>query len=78
MRIVLGLLLLIFLGAIGLFAFQNQGTVEVHFANRILTAPLALLSIGIYLLGMISGWSVVAFLRRSIARVTTEPRSREV
>ncbi len=69
MRYLLGLILLIFLGAIGLFAVQNTQAITVKFWNWGLTAPVALLAIGAYLLGMISGWYVVAFLRGSISRV---------
>lgn len=75
MRFLLGFILLIFLGALGVFAVQNTQTLTVKFLNWSLTAPLALVSVGIYFLGMLSGWNVVAFLRRSIHSVTTEPRS---
>ncbi len=69
MRYVLGLLLLVFLGAVGLFAAQNTQPVTVAFWSWGLTAPVALVSVASYLLGMISGWSVVAFLRGSLRRV---------
>jgi uncharacterized integral membrane protein len=74
MRLILAVLLLAFLGAVGVFAAQNTQDVTVRFLNRSVTAPLALLAVGIYLLGMVSGWNVVSFVRRSIHRVTTEPR----
>ncbi len=73
MRILLGLILLIFLAAVGLFAVQNTQPVTVAFWSWGVTAPMALLAIGAYLLGMISGWNVVAFLRGSIRRVTSHP-----
>jgi uncharacterized integral membrane protein len=76
MRYVLGFILLVFLGAVGIFAVQNTQTVTVQFLNWSLTAPLALLAVGIYVLGMASGWNVVAFVRTSIRRVTAEPRPR--
>jgi lipopolysaccharide assembly protein A len=73
MRFLLGLILLIFLGAVGLFAAQNTQPVTVTFWSWGVTAPMALLTIGAYVLGMISGWNVVAFLRSSIRRVRSHP-----
>ena len=69
MRYLLGLILLIFLGAVGLFAVQNTQPITVKFWNWGVTAPVALLAVGVYLLGLISGWNVVAFLRSSISQV---------
>jgi len=76
MRYVLGFILLVFLGAIGLFAVQNLRTVSVEFLTWSREVPFAILAVGIYVLGMLSGWSVLAFLRRSIRTVTAEPPSR--
>lgn len=72
MKTILGLILLAFLGTVGLFAVQNTQTVVVRFATWNLSAPVALLAVAIYLLGMVSGWTVVSFLRRSFRRVTAE------
>ena len=70
MKTIQGIILLAFLGAIGLFAVQNMQTVIVRFAAWNLTAPLAAFAVVVYLAGMVSGWTVVSFLRRSINRVT--------
>jgi len=72
-RFLLGLLLLIFLGAIGLFAAQNMQPVTVAFWSWSLTAPMASLAVVSYFLGMISGWNVVAFVRSSIKSVRSHP-----
>jgi len=72
MRILLGILLLIFLAAIGLFAVQNTQSITVRFWNWSVTGPVALLAIGAYLLGMISGWNVIAFLRTSLRGVRSQ------
>jgi lipopolysaccharide assembly protein A len=72
MRYVQGFLLLIFLGAVAIFALQNREPVELQFLSWSLRAPLALEVVAVYLLGMVSGWTVVAFVRRSIHRVTRE------
>jgi uncharacterized integral membrane protein len=72
MRYVQGFLLLIFLGAVAIFALQNRELVVLQFLNWSLRVPLALEVVAVYLLGMVSGWTVVAFVRRSIHRVTQE------
>lgn len=69
MRYVQVVLFLIFLGALLIFAVQNQQSVSIRFLNWGVTAPLALQAVAIYLLGMLSGWTVVAFVRRSLQRV---------
>jgi uncharacterized integral membrane protein len=66
MRSVQGALLLAFLGVVGIFAVQNRQAISVAFLGMSLTAPLAILVLGVYVLGMLTGWTVVAFLRRSI------------
>jgi hypothetical protein len=39
-----------------------------------MTAPVAIVIVAVYLLGMLSGWTVVAFVRRSLRRVAEPPR----
>jgi putative membrane protein len=69
MRIIQAILFLVFLGAVGLFAAQNTRSVAVDFWTWQLTAPVALVIVAVYFLGMLSGWTVVAFIRRSLRRV---------
>lgn len=76
MRYVVGFVLFVVLAVIVVFALQNTQAVKVNFLNWSVTAPVALLTVGVYFLGMLSGWNVVTFLRRSIKRVTAEPTSR--
>jgi uncharacterized integral membrane protein len=64
------LLLLLFAGAAALFAYQNQQEVTLAFLDRDMTATIALVVGGAYLLGMFSGWSILGLLRRSIHRMT--------
>ena len=74
MRFIQGVLLLIFLGAVAIFAFQNNQTYEVEFLKwKTVPISIALVSVAAYLLGMLSGWTVVAFVRRSIRKVS-EPQ----
>jgi lipopolysaccharide assembly protein A len=73
MRFVQAIILLAFLGTIGIFAVQNTSVVTVRFLNWAVTAPLALVTVAVYLLGMLTGWTVVAFMTRSLRRVTQHP-----
>jgi hypothetical protein len=74
MRFIQGVLLLIFLGAVGIFAFQNNALHEVYFLKwKTIPISIALISLAAYFLGMLSGWTVVAFVRRSIRKVS-EPQ----
>ena len=57
---------LVFLGLVLVFAIQNTQPLTVHLLNANVTAPVALLALTIYVLGMVSGWSVVAYLKESI------------
>jgi putative membrane protein len=58
--------LIIFLATIGIFAYQNQESINVEFLSWKLTVPLAALAAASYLLGMLSGGSIWGLLRRSI------------
>jgi uncharacterized integral membrane protein len=73
MRVLSGIVLLVFLGVVFIFSIQNLFWVDVRFLNWSQSFPLATLIVGSYILGMFSGWSVLGFLRRSIHRVQ-EPR----
>jgi len=49
-----------------IFAIQNFQSVTVQFLRLSLNAPLALLVVVIYLLGMATGGSVWALIRRAV------------
>jgi uncharacterized integral membrane protein len=63
-------LLIVILAAVIVFVVQNDERVTLRFLQWTATLRLAVLVAASYVLGMISGWSVFAFLRRSIRRVT--------
>lgn len=69
MKAIQAILLLLFLGAIGVFAVQNTGGITVRFLEYGMTSSLALVVVAVYLLGMLTGWVVVAFLTRSVRQV---------
>lgn len=74
MRFLQSLIFLLVLAAILIFAVQNTATQTLQFLNWRLDAPTSLVTVASYLLGMISGWTVVGFLSRSFRRVTEDPR----
>jgi lipopolysaccharide assembly protein A len=71
MRFVYLLILLLALAAVVVFAVQNNEAVTLQFLDRSVTCALPLLVAIVYLLGMVSGWTVVGFLRRSVNKVYT-------
>lgn len=74
MRVIYLLILLVLLGAIGVFALQNRETIVLQYLDRNVSCPLALLIVIVYLLGMVSGWTVIAFVRHSLRRVSEPAR----
>jgi len=70
MRYMQAVVFLAFLVAIGVFAAQNTGVVTVSFLTWNVSQPVALLSVAVYFLGMVSGWTVLAFMRGSFRKVT--------
>ncbi len=74
MRYIQAVILLVFLAAIGVFAVQNRDIITVRFLTWNLSEPVALVTVVVYFLGMLSGWTVVAFVRGSLRRITEHPR----
>jgi lipopolysaccharide assembly protein A len=70
MRYIQAFVFLVFLAAIGVFAAQNTGVITVNFLNWNLSQPVALLTVAVYFLGMLSGWTVLAFMKGSFRQVT--------
>jgi lipopolysaccharide assembly protein A len=70
MRYIQAFVFLAFLVAIAIFAAQNTGVITVNFLKWNLSQPVALLTVAVYVLGMLSGWTVLAFMRGSFRHVT--------
>ncbi len=64
------LVLLVLVSAVAAFAYQNAGVVDVRFLTWATSAPVAAVTGAAYLLGMVSGWTVVGIFRRSLRRTT--------
>ena len=74
MRYIQAVIFLVFLAAIGIFALQNRDVITVRFLTWNLSEPVAFVTVAVYFLGMLSGWTVVAFVRGSLRRITEHPR----
>ena len=73
MRLIFFLFLLAFAGAAALLAYENQQEVTLTLFTRSLTTTVPILVGLTYLAGMLSGWTVVGMLRRSLNRVIRDP-----
>ena len=60
-------IVVLFVAALIIFVFQNTESVSVSFLAFGVTLPLALLVFIVYVLGALSGGSLYALLRRSVA-----------
>ena len=60
-------IVVLFVAALLIFVFQNLAAVTVSFFGFSVHAPMAVVALIIYLLGMATGGSLFAALRRSIA-----------
>jgi uncharacterized membrane protein YciS (DUF1049 family) len=76
MRFLCFLLLAAVAAVVIIFAAQNRQDVTLTFFNYTLSLNVSLLIAGVYVLGMVSGWSVVGMLRRSVVRVIESPEHR--
>lgn len=80
MRWVYLAIICLFAAAVIIFAAQNLQIVSMSFLGISARVPLALLVVGVYLLGAATGGSLLALLRQSIKgakkRVPNAPQSR--
>jgi uncharacterized membrane protein YciS (DUF1049 family) len=75
MRAFCFLILLIILAAVVVFAVQNNEIITLYYLDRSVTSSVPILIGAVYLLGMLSGWTVIGFLKRSLQRVTERRRT---
>ncbi len=74
MRVVQSILLFIFSTALVTFILQNTDTVTIKFLGWHPSAPMAVICLALYLLGMSSGWAVLNFLRSTFRRIQHVPQ----
>jgi putative membrane protein len=60
-------IVVVFVAALIIFVFQNTQSVDISFLALGVTLPLAVLVFIVYVLGALSGGSLYALLRRSLA-----------
>ena len=60
-------IVVVFVAALIIFVFQNTESVGISFLALGVTLPLAVLVCVVYVLGALSGGSLYALLRRSVA-----------
>jgi uncharacterized integral membrane protein len=75
MRVLYFLFLVAFVVAVGMFAYFNQQPVTVRFLDWSTPTNVALVAFAAYMVGMLSGWTVVGMLRRSWHRVVEPTRA---
>jgi uncharacterized integral membrane protein len=73
MRVIYVLILLVLLAAVGLFVLQNGETITLQYLDRTVSCPPSVLIGIVYVLGMLSGWTVIGFVQRSLRRVSERP-----
>jgi lipopolysaccharide assembly protein A len=61
-------IVVVFVAALIIFVVQNTASVSVSFLTWAIDWPLALVVLVVYVLGALTGGSLYAFLRRSLAR----------
>ena len=64
MRLIKSIVLLLFIAAVILFAFQNMELIKLSFLNWHLEIPLSFASLLLYVLGAISGGIVLSMLKK--------------
>jgi uncharacterized integral membrane protein len=66
--------LILIVAGLAIFAYQNNESVTLQYFHRSITLQMPLLILVVYVLGMLSGWTVVGFLRRSLRRAMVRPQ----
>ena len=75
MRSLVALFLIVFISVAVFLCVQNVESVNLTLLAWPVVAPLWLVVVAVYLLGMLSGWGLMGLLKRSWLRVT-ESRTR--
>ena len=66
--------LVLIVAALVIFAYQNNESVTLQYFRHSIALPMSVLIAAVYVLGMLSGWTVVGFLRRSWRRAMERPQ----
>lgn len=74
MRFIQAAFFLALLITIGIFAVQNRDVITVNILAWSLSQPIAIVTLAAYILGMLSGWTVLTFARGTFRGATARPR----
>ncbi len=74
MRIIYTIFVVLMAVAVVVFCLQNLTTVEMSFLNWRISLPLPFLVVTVYILGMVTGSTLLSFVRRTIHGATTKPK----
>jgi uncharacterized integral membrane protein len=74
MKAIQAAIFLALLATIGVFAIQNRDVITVNFLAWNLSQSVAIVTVAVYILGMLSGWTVVTFARAIFRGATARPR----
>lgn len=73
MRYVYLSLVILFAAILLVFALSNLASATLSFLGWQVTAPLGLMILAVYALGMLTGGGVLSFLRHSLHQATAKP-----
>jgi len=76
MRVLCLVILVAAVGALAIFAVENQQEITVTFWQWHWETNVAVLAAVAFAAGMVGGWSILGLLRRSFNRVTTWDQQR--
>jgi lipopolysaccharide assembly protein A len=76
MRLVYFFMLLLLAGAVAVFVLQNNDLITLHYLGQSVECSPAILLGIVYLLGMVSGWTIFSWVRHSLQRVVERPAQR--
>ena len=76
MRFLSGLFLIALVALLVVLAYENNRSTSLEAWRWRMDVPLPLLVLGVYVLGMVSGWWLVGAVKRSWQRVTEPDRAR--
>ena len=71
MKVIYTALIIVFVAIVAIFCGQNMTTTSLDFLGWSATAPLPAFLVGMYFMGMLTGWMAVSFARHSIRRSNT-------
>jgi lipopolysaccharide assembly protein A len=74
MRSIQAAIFLAFVVTIGIFAVQNRDVITVNSLTWSLSQSVAIITVAVYILGMLSGRTVLTFARGTFRRATVRPR----